>query len=755
MSTTDSTPQAVEPITGDGNGAGALDEAAVEQRSIDQEVAEFLEKTILFRGPDPEIMENHRFSERTELEERSLQEHTDPLTATVIRNKLQISATESKEMLSHIASAPGAKWGDLIAGVFTASGDLAVCGSNGVLIFSVLAAHPIKYIMKYWKDEPTVGVRDGDIFMHNDARFGNIHNTDQSCLLPVFHEGDLVAWVGAIVHEGENGACEPGGMPSAAESPFDEGLKIAPMKIGENFTMREDLITYFQNSVRDPKLQVEDMRARLSATLRLRQRVLETIEEYGREAVVGTMRQTLEFTAEEVRRRLQEIPDGKVRAVLFPDSTLREPALIKVRCELEVRGDELYIDLRGSSPEILNRSINTVLCSLKGMIAQLFLSFIWPDLPRNQAVFEPVHVITDKNSAYNCSADSPNAVSMMTFFPGLTMVNHCLQKLLFNNRIHGNRAKAAVGHSSWWNMISAFMYGGHTQHGHFVGNIMTDINGMGGAARSDRDGENSLAPIFAPMADLGEIEMLEDEMPFIGISYRRPMRDNQGFGAYRGGHGHMQIATFDNSPGIWGWASITNGSRFPSVPGLFGGYGSHCYPLMKIKGINVLEKLREDPSIDYADFLELMNKRPWDDAEYSTHRTGLQFEIAQPGEFYMQTQGCGGGYGDVLERDPELVISDLRRGLISDWVARNIYRVAYDPETLTADLEETDRLRQEERQARIDRGVPFDEFEREWETPAPPEGIPFYGSWNDRGVVYAGGPDVTMPNDALTGVMIM
>ena len=91
--------------------------------------------------------------------------------------------------------------------------------------------------------------------MHNDARYGNIHNTDQSLIIPVFHNGELICFTGAIVHEGENGACEPGGMPSAAESPFDEGLKMSPFKVGENYTFRRDIMTFLQNSVREPKLQ--------------------------------------------------------------------------------------------------------------------------------------------------------------------------------------------------------------------------------------------------------------------------------------------------------------------------------------------------------------------------------------------------------------------------------------------------------------------------------------------------------------------
>jgi N-methylhydantoinase B/oxoprolinase/acetone carboxylase alpha subunit len=722
--------------------------------ALQAEVEEFLHSTKLFRGPDPEIMRDHRPAPRTRLEEQAIAAGADDLTRTIVRNKLQVSANESKDMLMHIASAPAAKWGDLIAGVFTASGDLAVASSSGVLLFSVLAAPPIKYILKNWRDEPTVGVRDGDIFMHNDARFGNVHNTDQSCLLPVFHEGELVAWVGTIIHEGENGSTEPGGMPSAAESPYDEGLKISPMKIGENFQLREDLVTYFQNSVRDPKLQLEDMRARLAGTLRLRQRVLEAIAEYGRDAVVGVLRDTLEFTSAEVRRRLAALPDGKTSIVRFCDNTLREPVMLKINCSVEIRGDEMWIDLRGSGPEIMNRAINTVLASLKGMIAQVFLSFIWPDLPRNQAAFEPVHVITDERSAFDCSPEVPNAVSMMTFFPAFSAVEQLLQTFLFNNHAAGNPAKATEVHATWWNMISGFLYGGYTQHGYFVGNVMTDINGMGGGARTNRDGEHSLAPIFCAMADLGEIELIEDEIALVGLTYRRLMRDNQGFGRYRGGHGHLQVATYQNSP-LWGWQTITIGSKFPQAFGLFGGYGSPCYPLMKVKGVDALEAMRADSSITVTDPVAVMNERPFADADYTTSHTGLQFELAAPGELYMASQGTGGGYGDVLEREPEAVVRDMRRGLISEWTARHIYAVAADPDTFALDLNETERLRTEKRAERLTNGVPFAEFEATWTTKTPPEGMPYYGCWDDPAVIYAGNPATTMPAEAIQAVMMM
>ncbi len=53
-------------------------------------------------------------------------------------------------------------------------------------------------------------------------------------ILPVFYGGELIAWVATIIHEGENGAKEPGGMPSSSESAFDDGIRMSPFKIIEN-----------------------------------------------------------------------------------------------------------------------------------------------------------------------------------------------------------------------------------------------------------------------------------------------------------------------------------------------------------------------------------------------------------------------------------------------------------------------------------------------------------------------------------------
>ena len=53
------------------------------------------------------------------------------------------------------------------------------------------------------------------------------------------------------------------------------------------------------------------------------------------------------------------------------------------------------------------------------------------------------------------------------------------------------------------------------------------------------------------------------------------------------------------------------------------------------------------------------------------------------------------GYGDPLERDPELVLSDVLDGYTTIELAGRDYGVVIEGETLTVDREGTARLRQE------------------------------------------------------------
>lgn len=708
----------------------------------------FLQENTLFLGPDPDIMRNHAISVRSPVEDAVLQQGLDPHQVDHVRGLLNSALSEAFEMVNQMGAAPGAKWGDLVTGIYTASGDLSMIAPHGIIAFAACCFYPIKFIIKNWVNDPTVGVKEGDGFIHNDARYGGIHNTDQSFMIPVFWKGELVCWLSSTIHEGENGACEPGGMPAAAESKYDEGIKMPPFKVVENFQIKRDLLTFLQNSVRDPKLQLQDMKVKLHAVLRLRERVLTILEQYGRDALVGTLRKHMEDVEDEMRRRIRELPDGTTRVLQFMDSTLRENALQKIACAITVKGDRLTLDFRGSSPQFLNRAVNTNLASFKAALCTGLLQNVWPDLPHTMATLSPIEVITDRNSIVDAEGEMPQAMSLMPLFKACVVWTIPMNKM---NYCVPHRYSAVI--ASQYDQAATFVYGGLTQHGDVTGNFCADINGNGQGARSHADGEHSISPVFGFMTDTGEHEDAEEETPIIRLGAQRLAKDRIGWGKYRGGLGYEQVATMRNSP-LWGLMVGCEGSKFPSAQGLFGGYSCPSYALCKIKGINVFEKLKENPkAVEVFDILALMNGRPFDDARYSTHDMGMTFELMGEGEIYMMCQGSGGGYGDVLERDPDLVMKDVREDLMSHWAAWDIYRVVYDRETLVVDAEATAQARAQTRLERLEKSLPYDEFLKTWVKPEPDAALPYYGSWDDPKVIIAGAgaTRIRMSSDAIQG----
>lgn len=694
-------------------------------RDIDAEsfFSELLHARPVMYGPDTEIMSGNALSPRTPLEEEALRSGVDQVDSTIAQNRLEIILESAKEMLEQTGAAPGAKWGDLTTGLYSASGDLALASSSGVVVFSACASAPLKHIVKQWQGEPTVGVRPGDVYYHNDARYGGVHNADQTLWIPIFAGDVFIAWAGATIHEGENGATEPGGLSASAMSVYDEGLKISPIKVAENYTFRRDVVNLIQNNVRDPLMQLIDMRAKLSACMRIEQQVMELVKEKGRDLLVTVMRRALEDTESEVRRRFSELPDGIFRANHFVDTTLLEDRMLRFGLEVEKRGDKVICRSIGNAPMIPDRAINTAPTFSRALFMNNLQMFFWADLPRNAGYVAALDFEFEDATVANAGGEVPNGLGMIGACAWQTTMHQAMSKMAFN------RPGDIEIIAPWYGMTQSLYYGGLNQWGSPVANLMIDINSMGGGAHSDRDGEHACAPFFASMADYGEIEDRETELPILTLG-RRLTVDNHGPGRHRGG------SSVECMYMVWGvpeffYGCMGTGSKFPTTPGLFGGYGSGANPLTVFKGSSsedVVQALKENgKDVPYTAH-ELHNDGGLP-GTVESKRCTQSADLNKPGDMWILQVGGGGGYGDVLERDPELVMKDLRESRISHWRAENVYKVVYDHETLLVDWAATDEARKAERKARIERSLPYDEFVARWRRDAPPEGVEFLGGW--------------------------
>ncbi len=704
--------------------------SAEDQQLIDR----FLRDNISFLGPDPAIMLDHHISPRSAREEEILAKPIDRQAFRDLRTTLSAALDETFEIAEQTAASPAAKCADLATGVFTASGELSQVSSKGVPGFVSTLAFPIKFILKYFQDDPTVEIREGDAFLHNDSRYGGFHSPDVSMFMPVFTEGELVAWVACAFHQGEIGARDPGGMGPMIESVWDEGLKCPPFRIVENYELKRDLVTLLQNSCREPQVFYPDLKVRLNSCKRLTQRVQESVKTNGLECVLGFLRQNIEDVDTEIGRRLSDIPPVTVRTSFFMDSTMREDALLRLATAITFKDGKVIVDLRGSSPEIANRPINGLVSAcISGSMMGLSI-FTWPDLPPSQVLLNRFEFITDDRSICSCSNDVPIALCMQVAFKLISAIEIAFSKATYCLPRRYANIKAA-----WFNQPSTLIYGGITQHKDMVGNLCGDLNGMPGGAKCNGDGEHSIAPNFASMTDIGECEHAEATLPVQYLLAKVMGSDNCGFGKYRGGSGYQWgMMRYGQQP--FGFQTIAGGSSFPTTFGLFGGYGSPVYPTAKIKGVNLYEQLKATPEKFTASMTTLLNERPFEGATYETCPSSWPFEFALEGELYMISGGAGGGYGDVLDREPEAVIKDVDESVISAATARDIYKIVFNEETLALDVEATEQARQAEYAARIARGVDWDSYQAKHVVDTPDAlPVPYFGAWNEnKGLIYAG-----------------
>src|SRR5436190_18514829 len=84
------------------------------------------------------------------------------------------------------------------------------------------------------RDFPIETIQPGDVFFHNDvyeSEGGIGHLPDLCVTVPVFHEGQVVAFVQAFGHHDDIGGAVPGSMPSNARTVFEEGLSVPPIRL--------------------------------------------------------------------------------------------------------------------------------------------------------------------------------------------------------------------------------------------------------------------------------------------------------------------------------------------------------------------------------------------------------------------------------------------------------------------------------------------------------------------------------------------
>lgn len=533
------------------------------------------------------------------------------------------------------------------------------------------------------------GVGPGDMFICNDPYLGATHQADVATVAPVFHGDALVAWVGASGHWLDIGGPEPGGFNVNASSVFDEGLRMPPTRLVEAGRVREDLVALIMNQVRDPLAEL-DLRGQIVANAAGTERLQALCEQYGVEVVQAVMREAIAHVERRLRARLRELPDGVWREVQFLDHDGHTPALYRIVCTVTKQGDRLRVDFTGTAPQ----ASGYINCAWGGVraatLAAMFIMLAW-DLPWNEGVARCLDLVAPPGTV--CTAVYPAPVSLATIsaiIVAVTAVFGALSRMLLASPRHHQEAMANWGGTSLAPTIT-----GLNAQGIMTVNGETSHFAAGCGARTSRDGVDTGGIIVNTTASIPPIETVEAEYPILYL-FRRQLIDSGGPGRYRGGVGAgVAVIPWDAGGPLESGFSGT-GAEVPNAYGLAGGLPGAAARYTRHAGTSVPARLAARAPLP-ADVPEL---------DGQPHVTYLKHPRAPfPPDMveYHCWQG-GGGYGDPLERDPELVARDVRARLVSVAAAGTIYGVVVTGGRV--DEAATRDRRRSLRQARLARGRP-------------------------------------------------
>ncbi|MBO0866959.1 MAG: hydantoinase B/oxoprolinase family protein [Micromonosporaceae bacterium] len=514
------------------------------------------------------------------------------------------------------------------------------------------------------RDYPLATMRPGDVFFHNDVYLseGGIGHLPDLCVtVPVFHDGEVVAFVQAFGHHDDIGGTVPGSMPSHATSVFEEGLMVPPIRLWDAGTPNEAALRIMTRNSRMPESLSADLDAECSACLMGAGRLAELFTRYGRSTVEDCFDAIIEKTTRAFRTEiLAKIPDGSyVWEDYAEHDGVDPPRLHTQRITLTKTPERLVLDFTGTSPQAKG-PINHAADYAGGVFLAKWLAPILRNLADTPARMAELEVNEGVVPLLELRFPPPGTLLTPVFPAPTNARTFVILRLL--GVFAGVLAKAVGGRmpADQETIRYTGVYGTDADGAPY---LMREVLGGGSGGRYYADGEDTIHVV--PDSRNIPVEFAEARWPFV-VERLGLAVDSGGPGRYRGGLGYdKQIRMLRDAHLM----SIADRSVL-ACWGLAGGRAGRPFSVVVDPG---------GPDERTVDAL----------ADAEPVRAGELIRIRTTG---------GGGWGDPLDRPYDEVLRDLRWGKVSVAGARDDYGVVLREDTV--DSAASDELRARRRSER-------------------------------------------------------
>jgi N-methylhydantoinase B len=484
-------------------------------------------------------------------------------------------------------------------------------------------------------------MRPGDVFFHNDvygSEGGIGHLPDLCVTVPVFDGDDVVAFVQAFGHHDDIGGAVPGSMPSHATSAYQEGLMVPPVRLYAAGRPNEDVLRILTRNSRLPDSLRGDLDSEVAACRMGAERLGDLFARYGRARIEACFDAILAKTTETFRRELlAKIPDGTyVWEDYAEHDGVDPPRLHAQRMAVTKTADRLIIDFAGTSPQAKG-PINHAGDYADGVFLKKWLAPILRNLADTPERMAELDVNEGVVPLIELRFPPPGTLLTPVFPAPTNARTFVILRLL--GVLAGAIAKAVDGRMpADQETIRYTGFHGVDVEGQFY--LMREVLGGGSGGRYYADGSDTIHVV--PDSKNLPVEFTETRFPLV-VERLGLATDSGGAGQRRGGLGYLKEFR------------VLGDTRFLCVAdrsilscwGLKGGRAGAPF------------RVTVDPG-----------------GAAERQLPGLVDDEPIPAGTLVRVETTGGGgWGDPLERQPELVALDVLQGKVSARSAHDDYGV--------------------------------------------------------------------------------
>jgi len=534
------------------------------------------------------------------------------VTVDIIENALKNARVEMDAVLFRTAMSPGIReQGDCFPMIANKDGKMVV-GQFGSFIGPFMQAY----------DEE---IEEGDIILTNDPYMCNAavsHLPDWIVLLPVFKNGRHIAWTAMFGHMSDNGGMVPGSIPINATTIYQEGIRIPPTKLYKKGVLQEDILELILHNVRTSQWNRFDLNALVAACKTASRRVIEMADRFGDHVLFSTMDIMLERNYNAMKFIIQNFIPEEPR--IFEDYICDDGMGMgpyKIKCTMWREGDVAIFDFDGTDPQAQS-SVNFYLNEdmFKMFFGSFTINVVDPYIAFNDGFYDLVDVRI------------PEGTLLKPKFPAaLSGRTHALGRIFdVLGALLGSGAPEQMLNAAGFSDSPHLFYSGYDnrkgKNGEWFQLFQIGFGGVPGRPAGDGPDGHSLWPGFTNVPN----EFIESYFP-LRIEQYATIPDSGGAGLHRGGNG-LSVA----------YRFLADGEIAIHDERWF------TYPWGVLRGQVGMRSSK------------IMVRKDGSEEKLPSKCEGIKVEAGDL--LYFNTWG-GGGWGDPLERDPELVLTDVNRKL--------------------------------------------------------------------------------------------